>query len=206
MMGRIHSFETLGALDGPGVRFIVFMQGCPMECIYCHNPDTWHIELGLEIDSNEVVQKALRYRSYFGVNGGVTLSGGEPLYQGEFAKEILKGLKKEGIHTAVDTSGYCFNDGVREALKFVDLVILDIKHSNPDKFNKITGRDIDNTLRFLEYVGGKDIPLWVRQVILPGFNDTKENIKELEEMLKPYKSLEKLELLPYHTMGTEKGK
>jgi len=204
MKGRVHSFETMGALDGPGIRFIVFMQGCTMACLYCHNPDTWNPDSGCLMDSEQVVKKALRYKSYFANGGGVTLSGGEPLLQPQFCGEILKRLREEGVHTAIDTSGACFNNAVKEALDYGDLIILDLKHTAPEKFKELTGREIDNTLSVLNYVTEKNIPLWVRQVIIPGINDTREDVLALKELLKPVKNLEKIELLPYHTLGIDK--
>lgn len=204
MKGRIHSFESMGALDGPGIRFVVFMQGCPMRCKYCHNPDTWKFGGGQEVHSEEIIEKALRFSTYFAKSGGVTLSGGEPLLQSKFCREIFKGLKEKKIHTALDTSGCYIDTDVKEALKYTDLVILDIKHANPEKFQELTGRKMDNTLLFLKYVDHMKIPLWIRQVIVPGINDTYEDMIALGAIIKPLSLVERVELLPYHTMGIKK--
>lgn len=204
MLGKIHSIETMGALDGPGLRFIVFLQGCPLRCVYCHNPDTWNCSLGSEMDSDEIVKKAKRFAPYFKNKGGVTLSGGDPLMQSEFCTEIFKKLKENKIHTALDTSGCIFNDNVKKLLDYTDLVILDIKHTDPLKFKEITGYEIDNTLALLKYANEKNTPLWIRQVIVPGINDTKDDIEQLVNMIKPFQTIEKVELLPYHTMGVKK--
>jgi len=204
MLGKIHSFETMGALDGPGIRFIVFMQGCPLRCIYCHNPDTWNITLGEEMDSDEIVRRAKRFSSYFRLKGGVTLSGGEPLQQAEFCKDIFMKLKENKIHTALDTSGCIFNENVRQLLEYTDLVILDIKHADPTKFKEITGQEIQNTLSFFEYVAKINVPLWIRQVIVPGLNDSYEDMVELSKLIRGIKAIERVELLPYHVMGVKK--
>lgn len=205
MLGKIHSFETMGALDGPGLRFIVFMQGCPLRCVYCHNPDTWDLDLGEEIDSSEVIRRVQRFAPYFkNKKGGVTLSGGEPLLQAKFCKEIFKELREKGIHTALDTSGCILNEEVEELLEYTDLVILDIKHANQKKFKDITGRSMDNTLAFLRLINNLNIPLWIRQVVVPGINDFEEDIEELSNLLKEVKTIERTELLPYHRMGVQK--
>ena len=204
MLGKIHSIETMGALDGPGLRFIVFLQGCPLRCVYCHNPDTWNYSLGSEIDSDEIVKKAKRFAPYFKNKGGVTLSGGDPLMQSEFCTEIFKKLKENKIHTALDTSGCIFNDNVKKLLEYTDLIILDIKHADSLKFKEITGYEIDNTLALTKYANEKNISLWIRQVIVPGINDKIDDIEQLGDMIKPFHTIEKVELLPYHTMGVKK--
>lgn len=204
MLGKIHSIETMGALDGPGLRFIVFLQGCPLRCVYCHNPDTWNYSLGSEMDSDEIVKKAKRFAPYFKNKGGVTLSGGDPLMQSEFCTEIFKKLKENKIHTALDTSGCIFNDNVKKLLEYTDLIILDIKHADSLKFKEITGYEIDNTLALMKYANEKNISLWIRQVIVPGINDKIDDIEQLGDMIKPFHTIEKVELLPYHTMGVKK--
>ena len=138
MKGRVHSFESFAASDGPGIRFSIFLSGCPMRCVYCHNPDTWDRSGGSEYSADEIVKKVLRFKPYFKNGGGVTISGGEPFMQAEFLTELLKKLKKENIHTAVDTSGFYLNDSVKEALLYTDLVLLDIKHTDAEGFKKIT--------------------------------------------------------------------
>jgi pyruvate formate lyase activating enzyme len=201
MLGRIHSFETLGGLDGPGLRCVVFFQGCPMHCLYCQNPDTWDAAGGQAIDSDEVIRTAARYKPYFGAAGGLTLSGGEPLMQAPFAGAILAGAKRLGIHTAIDTCGYRCGPDVIELLRATDLVILDIKHTHPARHQELTGRPLENTLAFLAQVGQLGIALWVRQVIVPGWNDTPEAIRALAEIIRPIASLRKAELLAYHRMA-----
>ncbi|MGE5531712.1 MAG: pyruvate formate-lyase-activating protein, partial [Bacteroidota bacterium] len=194
----------LGAVDGPGLRCVVFLQGCPLRCQYCHNADTWDCQGGTEMTVEEVVARVERQRPYFGAEGGVTLSGGEPLAQPEFAAKVLRRCQELGIHTAVDTSGACLNAAVEEALEYTDLVILDIKHTDPEKYATLTGGKLDSTLRFLEHIRRLGKPLWVRQVIIPGWNDTEDDARALAALLRDVPSLERMELLPYHRMGRKK--
>ncbi len=210
MKGYVHSLETLGTLDGPGIRMVVFMQGCRLRCLYCHNPDTW--KFGETSGSNsrvspeEIVKKAERYKTYFKFNsGGITFSGGEPLMQPEFLLECLKLCREEKIHTAIDTAGAGLGD-YDEILKYTDLVILDIKHSNPSKYKKITGMDMDCYCKFKEALIRNNAPIWLKQVVTPGINDTYEDMKEFEKEVKsfPKNSVQKVELLPYHTLGVFK--
>ncbi len=201
--GRIHSIETMAAVDGPGLRFAVFFQGCPQRCIYCHNPDTWDPSLGEEMTADEIIKKAVRYKPYFGETGGITVSGGEPFMQAEFLTELFKKCKEQKIHTAIDTCGFYLNDAVKEALSCTDLVMLDIKHTNPDKFKEITKQDFSHTIKFLDHMKETQKPLWIRQVILPGFTDSEEQILDLMELIKGA-NVEKIELLPYHTLGVSK--
>jgi pyruvate formate lyase activating enzyme len=207
--GYIHSIETLGTLDGPGLRMIVFFQGCILRCIYCHNPDTWAAKTpGDSVTAAYIAEKAKRYMPYFKHNnGGITFSGGEPLRQPEFLMECLKLCKEEGIHTVVDTSGTGYGD-YDEILKYTDLVILDIKHSNPRKYKKITGSSISLYHCFKEAVIKNEKQLWLKHVVTPGINDTKEHMLEFEEEVKtfPDKLIQKVELLPYHTLGVFKYK
>ncbi len=209
--GYIHSIESLGTLDGPGLRMIVFFQGCKLRCIYCHNPDTWNLRIGADgntggniVNSEEVVEIAKRYKTYFKNNGGITFSGGEPLLQPEFLLECLKFCKNEGIHTVIDTSGVGFGD-YDEILKHTDLVILDIKHGNPQKYKSITGKDIDSFIKFKEAIIKNEKELWLKHVVTPGY-DTKEDMDEFETEVKtfPHKLIKKIELLPYHTLGVYK--
>ena len=203
MTGKIHSIETLGALDGPGLRTVVFFSGCPLRCAYCHNPDTWAAP-GTEMSADEIIARVQRSRPYFSRNGGVTLSGGEPLAQPQFAAELLRRCRDLGIHTAVDTSGACLSEAVKEALRHTDLVILDLKHTDPTQYNALTGGRLEQPLAFLDYVRRQRIPLWVRQVIVPGLNDTEEQALALAGLLRDLPALERVELLPYHTMGLQK--
>jgi len=190
-------------VDGPGVRAVVFFQGCPLRCAYCHNPDTWRIGGGEEVTPKELVRRALRFRSYFGARGGVTASGGEPLLQAEFVVEFFRLLKKENIHTALDTSGAGKGGGADEAveiLKHTGLVILDIKHTDPTQYHKLTGGELKNTLNFLECVRGTGGEILIRQVIIPGINDTPEQVLNLKKLAIGLK----IELKPYHTLGVSK--
>ena len=198
--GRINSFQSLGAVDGPGVRFVVFFKGCPLHCVCCHNPETIPFSGGEEYTANDIVKKAARYKEYFGENGGITLSGGEPIAQPLFAAEILKLCKAEGIHTCIDTSGYTLNDEIKELLKYTDLVLLDIKYTNAEDYKKNTGAELDKVLNFLDYLKEKEIPVWIRQVIIPTLNDSEENILKLKEILSKYPNIKKTELLPFRKL------
>lgn len=205
ILGHLDSIETMGLVDGPGVRVVVFMQGCPLRCIFCHNPETWHINDNYTITPDELVKTILKYKNYFGDNGGVTFSGGEPLTQRDFLLETLKLCKKEKIHTCLDTSGVGKN--YEELLPYVDLVIMDIKALEKDKYKKITGyNNIDISLNFLDECQKQNKNMWLRQVIIPGVNDNEEYILSLKEFISKLKNIEKVELLPYHTYGVSKYK
>lgn len=204
--GNVHSIETLGTLDGPGIRMVVFLQGCELRCLYCHNPDTWATSGGTIYSTDEIVNKAKRFKPYFEFNnGGVTFSGGEPLRQPKFLLECLKGCKDEGIHTVVDTSGVGFGS-YDEILRYTDLVILDIKHSNPDKYKKITGFDISSYYNFKKAIIKNKKNIWIKQVVTPGINDTCDDMSEFEKEVNtfPQDIIQKVELLPYHTLGVYK--
>lgn len=203
MKGYINSIETMGLVDGPGIRVVVFMQGCKLRCLYCHNPETWNLEGGIEVSPEELLLKIINYKEYFSSGGGVTFSGGEPLLQAEFLIEILKLCKKNKINTCIDTSGVG-TDLDREVLENTDLVILDVKSSNKEDYQKITSGQFDVLEKFIDLCNELDKKMWVRQVIVPGVNDTEENILELKEYIKKIKNLEKIELLPYHTYGIDK--
>ena len=198
--GRINSFQSLGAVDGPGVRFVVFFKGCPLNCLCCHNPETKPFEGGEEYTAEEVVQKAVRYKEYFGDKGGITLSGGEPISQPKFATEILKLCKEQGIHTCIDTSGCVLNDDIKELLKYTDLVLLDIKYTNDTDYLKNVGIGFLEVLKFLDYLSEQNIPTWIRQVIIPTLNDSEENILKLKEIISKYPNVEKTELLPFRKL------
>lgn len=197
MVGRIHSIQTLGATDGPGVRFTVFMQGCPLRCVCCHNPDTWDMEGGTKIESDELTSKAIRFKEYFGQNGGVTVSGGEPLLQPKFVTEFFKSCHKEKVHTCLDTSGYVLNDDVKTLLNETDLVMLDIKYTSDEKYNLNVGCELSKVLEFLEYLESIKKPTWIRQVIIPGLNDSQNDVLQLKELTSEYRCIEKIELLPF---------
>ena len=202
--GNIDSFESMGLVDGPGVRFVVFMQGCPLRCAYCHNPETWADEKKIEMTAEELVKKVLKYKPYFGDDGGVTFSGGEPLHQTKFLLEALKECKKYGINTCLDTSGA--GDEYDEILDYVDLVILDVKAIDAEKYKALTGQNIERYNRFLATCQKKKKRLWLRQVIVPGYNDTEADILRLKEYIKNIENVERVELLPYHSMAKEKYK
>lgn len=203
MIGNVAGFETMGLVDGPGVRFVVFLQGCPLRCLYCHNPEMWNNdEQKIQISPEDLVKKIKRYKPYFKGVGGVTISGGEPLTQAEFVCEVFKLCKENDIHTCLDTSG--FGKDYDELLSYCDLVILDVKELDAEKYKKLTGKKIDQFFKFVETCQKKNKKLWLRQVIVPGLNDTVENVKKLNEFAKSLSNVEKVELLPYHTMGVEK--
>ncbi len=208
--GRIHSFYAGGTVDGPGIRFVIFLQGCPMRCLYCHNPDTWDIKDGKEYDTDTVVMEALKYKSYFQNGGGVTVSGGEPLLQMEFVIELFAKLKERGIHTACDTSGILFCEEKKELfeelLRYTDLFLLDIKHIDCDAHQKLTGRSNTAVLRFATYLSEKKKPMWIRHVLVPTLTTQEESLKALKAFIDTLDTVEKVEVLPYHTMGKEKYK
>lgn len=203
MTGKINSIETMGLVDGPGVRFVVFMQGCPLRCKFCHNPETWMLNgKSKKYTPEELIKNILNYKSYFKNNGGVTFSGGEPLMQKEFLIECLKLCKKENIHTCIDTAGSI--PDCKEVLEYTDLVMFDIKGTNKNNYKEMTGSNIDTSLAFLKLCQEMNKKLWIRVVIIPGINDTKEYINELIDLIKPLKNVEKIEFLPYHTLGVHK--
>jgi pyruvate formate lyase activating enzyme len=206
-MAKIHSIESCGTVDGPGIRFVVFTQGCPLRCQYCHNPDTWKMQDGKETSIDYLVEEALKYKSYMKFSGGgVTVTGGEPLLQVDFVKELFERLKDEGIHRAIDTSGYIFNDKVKEVLDLTDLVLLDIKHFDPTLYKNLTGVELAPTLNFLDYLGEKNIKVWIRYVLVPGLTDQLEHIEALAKHLSQFTNIERIELLPFHKMGEYKWK
>ncbi|MGI6278948.1 MAG: pyruvate formate-lyase-activating protein [Acutalibacteraceae bacterium] len=198
--GYVSSFQTLGAVDGPGIRFVVFLQGCPLRCVCCHNPETQSMSGGNLYSAEDIVQKAKRYKDYFGDTGGITLSGGDPLAQPEFAAEILRLCKQNSINTCLDTSGYALNDKIKEVLKYTDLVLLDIKYTNENSYLKYAGCKMSAVIQFLEYLQQQQIPVWIRQVIIPGLNDNEENISALREIVGRYKCVKKTELLPFRKL------
>lgn len=210
MEGFIHSFESFGTVDGPGIRFVVFMQGCPMRCKYCHNPDTWRFGGGKKYTPADVVKEALKYKSYI-KSGGVTVSGGEPLMQPEFVAELFRLLKTEGIHTALDTSGITFNKDNPQSvekhlsvLRYTDLVLLDIKHIDGEQHKALTGFSNENTLAFARYLSENGKKIWIRHVLVPEITDNDEYLINLKEFISGLKTVERVEVLPYHTMGEVK--
>lgn len=212
-MGKIHSVFSGGTVDGPGIRFVVFMQGCPLRCKYCHNPDTWKYNAGEERSVDDLISEIVKYKNYFGLNGGLTISGGEPLAQLDFTIELAKAAKQNGVNVAVDTSGYLFdeNDSDKikkfdDLIKFVDLFLLDIKHIDCDKHRALTGVDNEHTLAFAKYLSDNGKKMWIRYVLVPGLTDDEEEIKRLKNFIDTLKTIEKVEVLPYHTMGEPKYK
>lgn len=197
IVGKIHSFQSLGTLDGPGVRFVVFMQGCPLRCKCCHNPDTWALEGGTEYTAEEIFKKVTRYTEYFGSEGGITLSGGEPLLQAEFAAELFSLCKSAGINTCLDTSGILLTESVRKLLSLTDRVLLDIKYTTEEEYLENVGTRLSPVLNFLDYLNEKSIKTTVRQVIIPTLNDTEKNIHALREIIKARPCVDKVELLPF---------
>ena len=203
MEGYIHSFETFGTVDGPGIRFVAFMQGCPLKCKYCHNRDTWETNTGKQYEVQEVLDKIIRCKPYMdSSNGGFTASGGEPLLQSKFLMQLFKKLKENNIHTALDTAGSLpINEDIKELLKHTDLVILDIKHIDEEKCINLTGMSNKNELNFARYCSDNGIKLWIRQVLVPGYTDDEADLKRTREFIDSLKTVEKAEVLPYHSLG-----
>lgn len=205
-MARIHSFESFGTVDGPGVRFVIFMQGCPMRCLYCHNPDTWNQSGGDEYSVSDVVNEVMKYKNYI-KNGGVTVSGGEPLLQLDFIIELFKELKKKGIHTCMDTSGVMFNeeDGrYAQLLEVCDLFLLDIKHIHEETHKQLTGCSSYGVKKFAQYLSKHQKPVWIRHVLVDGYTNNEEDLIATRRFLDTLTNIEKIEVLPYHTMGITK--
>ncbi|MCI5582179.1 MAG: pyruvate formate-lyase-activating protein [Anaeroplasma sp.] len=211
MIGKIHSFFAGGTVDGPGIRFVIFLKGCPLRCKYCHNPDTWTQDNALEYSVSDVTMQALKYKGYFENGGGVTVTGGEPLMQIDFVIELFKELKKKKIHTALDTSGIIFNEEnenvmekINELIKYTDLVLLDIKHIDNDKHLELTGKPNTNILKFAKYLSDNNIHMWIRHVLVPGITLNDEYLLKTKEFIDTLNTVDKIEVLPYHTMGIVK--
>lgn len=208
VMAKIYALESFGAVDGPGVRFIVFLQGCPLKCLYCHNPDSWKIEDYTKLmSSKQIVDQILSQKQFYS-NGGVTFSGGEPLMQSDFLLEIIPMLHKEGFHTCVDTSGFLFSENntkfVDLFLNHIDLTLLDIKAFDEAKYEKITGGKLDPTLKLLNFLEKNNKEVWIRYVLVPNLTDDIAEIERLADYLKEFKSVKRLDVLPFHKMGEEK--
>ena len=204
LLGKVHSFQSLGAVDGPGIRFVVFMQGCPYRCPYCHNPDTRPFSGGEEYTVEEIVKKAVRFKSYFGEKGGVTVSGGEPLAQAEFVAALFEELHKAGINTALDTAGYPVNEAVKKVLEHTDTVLCDIKFPTDEQYKNYIGTSLDTVLNFIDECNKYDISIIIRHVVVPGMTDSVENIKQIAALAKRAKSLQKIELLPFKKLCVQK--
>ena len=205
--GHIHSFETFGSVDGPGVRFVVFVQGCRMRCRYCHNPDTWKIGEGELWNAEDIMNKAIRYKPYWGNEGGVTVSGGEPLLQLEFVTELFELLKKNGINTCLDTAGGPFNDDPEwlaafdRLMRSTDLVMLDIKHIDSEKHKELTGIPNENILACARHMDELGTKMWIRHVLVPGYTDSDEQLMGIHEFVSSLKNVTRVEVLPYHMFG-----
>ena len=202
--GRIHSFESFSTLDGPGVRYVVFLQGCPLRCKYCHNRDTRDPNLGEVYTVDEVVERIIHYKEYMGKKGGVTVSGGEPLLQIDFVIELFKKLKEYGIHTALDTAGFIDINKLKDLLKYTDLVILDLKEMDNDVHKDLIGVSNEKVLKFAKHLSDNNVPMWIRHVLVPGITDVYEHLNKLKEFIQTLKSVEKVEVLGYHWLGKEK--
>lgn len=202
--GRIHSFQSLGTVDGPGVRFVVFMQGCPLRCVCCHNPDTWDFSGGTEYTVDEVCEKILRFKGYFGKEGGVTVSGGEPLMQAEFVSLLFQKMHENGINTCLDTSGCILNDGVKDLLSHTDLILLDYKYTNNEDYEKYTRLSKQKVDEFLEYTERCNIKVILRTVIIPSLNDTEETALGIARLKNTHGNIIKTELLGFRKLCLEK--
>ena len=204
-VGYIHSLQSLGTVDGPGVRAVVFSAGCPLRCIYCHNPDTWKMSDGTPTEVDELAARIFRLYPYI-KDGGVTFSGGEPLLQAEFFTELAERLKERGLHVALDTAGCVMNEGVMRLLDVVDLVLLDVKFDDENTYFRNTGGSFRDTVAFLDEISRRGIPTWIRRVIVPGINDNKEDVLRLCNLLAGYGNIERVELLPFRKLCLEKYK
>ena len=211
MTGFIHSTESFGTVDGPGIRFVVFMQGCPMRCAYCHNPDTWEIGVGKETSVDEIISQYNKNRPFY-KDGGITVTGGEPLLQIDFLIELFMKAKEENIHTCIDTSGITYNENpeyikkLELLLKYTDLIMLDIKHIDPEKHKKLTGHDNKAVLGFAKFLEKTGVSVWIRHIIVEGITDEASDLVKLGEFIGALTNVHALDVLPYHTMGVNKYK
>jgi len=203
-MLNVHSFESLGTYDGPGIRLVVFLQGCNFKCLYCANPDTIECKGGTPTSAEDIVSMAKNQQPFFGKKGGLTFSGGEPLLQAKDLIPVLKALKGEGFHVCVDTNGSVLNDFVKEALQYIDIVLLDIKQMNDERHRKLVGQTNERTLKFAQYLNELNKPVWLRYVLVPGYSDDTDDLKQLGEHFGKYENIEKLEIQPYHHLGAHK--
>ena len=212
MVGRIHSTESFGSADGPGVRYIVFLQGCQMRCKYCHNPDTWSMQKGTEQTADEILKKALRYKAYWGKKGGITVSGGEALLQIDFLLELFQKAKEKKIHMTLDTSGNPFTrepaflEKFNQLMEYTDLFLLDIKHIDLEEHKKLTGQSNENILDLARYLSEHHKDMWIRHVLVPGYTDSEEQLVRLHDFIETLDTVRRVEVLPYHTLGVFKWK
>lgn len=203
-MINVHSYESMGTFDGPGLRLVTFLQGCPFRCLYCANPDTIDVKGGTPTSPDEILQMAVSQKPFFGKKGGITFSGGEPTLQAEALIPLFKSLKENGIHICLDTNGAIWNEKVEELLGLTDLVLLDIKEFNPVRHRTLTGRDNEQTLRTAAWLESHNRPFWLRYVLVPQYSDFEEDIRKLGESFQNYKNIGRVELLPYHRLGVHK--
>lgn len=204
---RVHSQETFGTVDGPGIRFVLFLQGCHLKCKYCHNRDTWSIHDGTYKDLDEIYDRIMRCKNYIFPRGGVTISGGEPLLQPKFIIQLFKKLKENNIHTCVDTSGDLpLSENIKEVLNLTDLVLLDIKHIDDEKCKDLVGRSNKLELAFAKYLSDNGIHMWIRQVLVPGYTDDEHDLLRLKDFISSLKTVDRVEILPYHSLGEYKWK
>lgn len=204
---KVHSIESFGTVDGPGIRFVIFLQGCHLKCKYCHNRDTWDINCGNYESLDDIFNKILRYKNYIYPNGGVTVTGGEPLLQVKFLIELFKKLKAENIHTCIDTSGMvAITEDIKTLLSLTDLVLLDIKHIDPIKSKNLVGFSNERELAFAKYLSDNGIHMWIRQVLIPGYTDDESDLLKLKDFISGLENVDKIEILPYHDMGKYKWK
>lgn len=204
---KVHSIESFGTVDGPGIRFVLFLQGCSLQCKYCHNRDTWEMSGGTYKSLDDIFEKILRYKNYIYPNGGVTVTGGEPLLQVKFLIELFKKLKQENIHTCLDTSGMVsLTDDIKTLLSLTDLVLLDIKHIDTNKCKELVGTGNEKELEFARYLSNNNIPMWIRQVLVPDYTDDEKDLLKLKDFISSLKTVDKVEILPYHDMGKFKWK
>lgn len=204
-LGRIHSIESMGLVDGPGIRTVVFLQGCHLRCCFCHNPDTWQLAGGTLMEPQAIVEKLVRFKPYYGAKGGVTFSGGEPLVQADFLQETLQLCKQAGISTCLDSAG-CGNGSYDTILKYTDLVLFDVKHYTPEGYRKVTGHEMAEANKFLADMQRLGTKIWIRHVVVPGLTDSEAHLAGLRIYLKQLKNVERVELLPYHVLGVPKYK
>jgi pyruvate formate lyase activating enzyme len=211
MEGVVHSFESFGTVDGPGIRFVIFLKGCPFRCMFCHNPDTWTMEGGKKYSTDELVAQVLKYKNYFVNGGGVTVSGGEPTCQMDFLIELFKKFKEKGIHTCLDTSGACFQEDhvtksqkYDELIKYTDLVLLDIKHIDNEIHKKYVGKPNTGVLAFGKYLSDHGVHMWIRHVLVPGWTLDEKYLRQTREYISTLKTVDRIEVLPYHTLGVKK--
>lgn len=210
IVGYVHSLESFGSVDGPGIRYVIFLSGCAMRCQYCHNPDTWNIRTGTPYTAEELLRKAVKYRTYWGSKGGITISGGDPLLQLDFLVDFCRQAKEQGVHVAIDTSGNPFTrkepwfSKFKELMKYADMVLLDLKHMDLEQHKLLTGFTNENILEMAKYLSDIGKPVWIRHVLIPDRTDKDEYLEQLYEFIKTLNNVEKVEILPYHTLGVHK--